>query len=160
MNSKTLNGTAEIAQTQNQKHRPNHGNPDGFIPCPFCGAVPHIRVEDDEGNNKTWDEEYEYNPWSGLWYVIEHTKDGDPEREDNPTLGDIPHDVDCLIATEGPDWYGFDDVPHIGGDTAVFTTRKAAVKWWNKMVRKYSKQSCSKSEIGLKSIIKHWHISK
>ena len=27
-------------------------------------------------------------------------------------------------------------VPHIGGDDAVFSTRKEAVNWWNKMVLK------------------------
>lgn len=131
-----LNELAIQFQTTDRKQRPNAGNPDGFKPCPFCKAVPHIRVEDDEGNCHDYDPSYEKNPWSGLWYVIEHTKDADPKRHKHPlkNTGDIPHNVDCLIATEGFEWWGLGSVPHIGGDRAVFKTRKEAVEWWNKMI--------------------------
>jgi hypothetical protein len=61
--------------TTDKEYRPNYNNIDGFIPCPFCGDVPHIRVEDDEGNCRDYDKNYEKNPYSGLWYVIEHTRD-------------------------------------------------------------------------------------
>lgn len=47
---KDLNKFSNEYQTKGRKHRPNYGNPDGFEPCPFYGACPHIRVEDDEGN--------------------------------------------------------------------------------------------------------------
>lgn len=124
-------------QTTDRKYRPNYGNPDGFLPCPFCGAVPHIRIEDDEGNDKSWNPDYEKNPYSGLWYVIEHTRDANPRRGNSlKNTGDIPYNKDCLIATEGFEWHGLGSVPNIGGDRAVFKTRKAAVKWWNKMVKK------------------------
>ena len=138
---KDLNKLAMEFQTKDREYRPNHGNPDGFLSCPFCGQPPHIRVEDDEGNCHDYDPDYEKNPWSGLWYVIEHTKDTAPDRVKNPikNTGDIPYKKDCLIATEGFEWWGFGHVPHIGGDRAVFKTRKAAVKWWNKMVSKLKK---------------------
>lgn len=122
-------------QSTDRKQRPNAGNPDGFEPCPFCGAVPHIRVEDDEGNCKDWDPDYEKAPWSGLWYVVEHTRDFSRDGALKNT-GDIPANKQCLIATEGFEWYGLGSVPNVGGDKAVFKTRKAAVKWWNKMVKK------------------------
>lgn len=134
---KDLNTLAMEFETVDRKHRPNYKNPDGFIPCPFCGAVPHIRVEDDEGNCHDYDPDYEKNPWSGLWYVIEHTRDmkpGQPDRIKN--IGDIPYNKQCLIATNALDWYGLGSVPKIGGDNAVFKTRKEAVDWWNKMVSK------------------------
>lgn len=132
---KDLNQLNIDFQTKDRKHRPNYGNLDGFEPCPFCGAVPHLRVEDDEGNCHDYDPDYEKNPWSGLWYVIEHTRDYGRKGALKNT-GDIPANKDCLIATEGFQWYGFGFVPHIGGDNAVFKTRKAAVRWWNKMVSK------------------------
>ena len=135
---KDFNKLCEEWQTEDRKHRPNHGNPDGFLPCPSCSSYPHIRVEDDEGNCKDWDPDYEKNPWSGLWYVIEHTRDADPDRESDPikNAGDIPYDKECLIATEGFEWWGLGSVPRIGGEKAVFRTRKEAVEWWNGMVRK------------------------
>lgn len=137
MAAKDLNALCLEYQTTDRKHRPNHGNPDGFEPCPFCGACPHIRVEDDEGNCHDYDPDYEKNPWSGLWYVIEHTRDYDPARGNAlKNTGDIPYNRRCLIATEGFQRWGFGSVPHIGGDKAVFKTRKAAVKWWNRMVAK------------------------
>lgn len=139
---KDLNALVCEFQTKDRKFRPNRGNPDGFLPCPFCGAVPHIRVEDDEGNCKDWDPDYEKNPWSGLWYVIEHTRDADPDRGRTiKNAGDIPYGRDCLIATEGFERWGLGSVPHIGGDRAVFATRKVAVKWWNRMVSKLKKQA-------------------
>lgn len=133
--SKDLNTLCIEYQTKDRKHRPNYGNPDGFEPCPFCGACPHIRVEDDEGNCHDYDPSYEKDPWSGLWYVIEHTRDYGRKGALKNT-GDIPHSKSCLIATEGFQWHGFGSVPNVGGDDAVFKTRKAAVKWWNKMVMK------------------------
>jgi len=135
MMEKDLNQLCLDFQTKDRKRRPNYGNPDGFDPCPFCGAVPHIRVEDDEGNCHDYDPEYEKAPWSGLWYVIEHTRDYGRKGALRKT-GDIPHSRECLIATEGFEWWGLGSVPRIGGDGAVFKTRKAAVRWWNRMVRK------------------------
>ena len=135
---KDLNKLSNEYQTKGRKHRPNYGNPDGFEPCPFCGVCPHIRVEDDEGNCHDYDPDYEKNPWSGLWYVIEHTRDyGRTDALKN--TGDIPATKDCLIATEGFEWYGLGDVPNVGGDNAVFKTRKEAVDWWNKMIAKAKK---------------------
>ena len=134
---KDLNQLSLDFQTKDRKFRPNHGNPDGFSLCPFCGAAPHIRVEDDEGNCHDYDPDYEENPWSGLWYVIEHTRDYSPNRgKPIKNAGDIPWNRDCAIATEGFEWWGFGNVPHVGGDRAVFKTREAAVKWWSKMVAK------------------------
>lgn len=69
--------------------------------------------------------------------MIEHTRDHNPNHgKVLKNTGDIPWNKDCLIATEGFEWWGFGSVPHIGGDKAVFKTRKAAVKWWNRMVMK------------------------
>lgn len=144
MAAKDLNDLCIEFQTKDRKHRPNYGNPDGFEPCPFCGACPHIRVEDDEGNCHDFDPDYEKDPWSGLWYVIEHTRDYGRAHPLKNT-GDIPATKDCLIATEGFQWYGFGFVPHIGGDKAVFKTRKEAVDWWNKMVAKCYSHSSSQS---------------
>ena len=140
--AKDLNQLCIDFQTKDRKHRPNYKNPDGFEPCPFCGAYPHIRVEDDEGNCHDCDPDYEKNPWSGLWYVIEHTRDYGRAHPLKNT-SDIPADKDCLIATEGFQWYGFGSVPNIGGDNAVFKTREEAVSWWNKMVAKCYSHSSS-----------------
>lgn len=138
MATKDLNDLCIEYQTKDRKHRPNYGNPDGFEPCPFCEARPHIRVEDDEGNCHDYDPSYEKNPWSGLWYVVEHTRDYGRANALKNT-GDIPATKDCLIATEGFEWYGLGSVPHVGGDKDVFKTRKEAVSWWNKMVAKAKK---------------------
>ena len=133
---KDLNALNLDFQTKDRKHRPNWKNPDGFIPCPFCGAVPHIRIEDDEGNCHDYDPDYEKNPWSGIWYAIEHTRDTDPKRNPIKNIGDIPYNKDCLIATDNFQWWGLGSVPAVGGSKAVFNTRQAAVKWWNQMVSK------------------------
>ena len=44
------------------------------IRCPFCGEeVIHVAVCDDEGNiHGLIGCEYEYDPWSGLGYVLIH----------------------------------------------------------------------------------------
>lgn len=39
-------------------------------PCPFCGGEAKFTVSDDEGNIR--DDEYEYDPWSGLSFRIFH----------------------------------------------------------------------------------------
>ena len=135
---KDLNALCVEYQITDRKHRPNYGNPDGFEPCPFCGACPHIRIEDDEGNCHDYDPGYEKNPWSGLWYVIEHTRDYNPKYGPRPlkNTGDIPWNRECLIATYGFEYWGFGGVPHVGSNKAVFKTREAAVRWWNKNVAK------------------------
>lgn len=131
-----LNKLVEAYCCDPRKHRPNYNTKDDFLPCPFCRAKPHIRVEDDEGNDHTWDPTYEANPWSGLWYVIEHSRDMSPRKSNaRKNIGDIPWNKKCLIATECMDWYGLGSVPNIGGSTAVFKSREAAVRWWNKMVK-------------------------
>lgn len=134
---KDLNQMSVEYQTTSKKHRPNWKNPDGFLPCPFCGKPPHIRIEDDEGNCHDDDPDYEKNPWSGLWYVIEHTRDYKNAGLKN--IGDISAKTSCLIATEGMEYYGFGAVPNIGGSDAVFKSRKEAVEFWNSMVLKLSK---------------------
>lgn len=129
---KDLNQLAEDYYKNLGKTRTTQNNKDGFLKCPCCGAYPHIRVEDDEGNCHDYDPDYEKAPWSGLWYVIEHSRDERNNRKDKS--GDIPWNKECLIATAGPAWYGSGDVPAIG--CKAFKTRKAAVNWWNKMVRR------------------------
>lgn len=132
---KDINRTPADHRASGGRRRPNWRNPDGFEPCPFCGRPPHIRTEDDEGNCRDSDPGYEKNPWSGLWYVIEHTRDSGRDGAPKNT-GDIPAGTPCLIATEGVEYYGAGSVPNVGGDRAVFRTREDAVEWWNRMVGK------------------------
>lgn len=48
-------------------------------PCPFCGKTPTILICDGEGN--IHDQEYERDPWSGLYYGLRHEQDGiDPNE--------------------------------------------------------------------------------
>ena len=146
MNNKDLNALSLAFQTNDRKHRPNYRNLDRFEPCPFCGVPPHLRVEDDEGNCHDYDPDYEKNPWSGLWYVIEHTRDYG-RKDALKNTGDIPHDKECLIATEGFQWYGLGSVPNIGGSDATFKTREEAVNWWNRMVKNVKGKASSLKQI-------------
>lgn len=72
--------------------------------CPFCGGKVNIIICDDEGNHHS--EDYEYDPWSGLGFLLEHNE------ADNPN---------CPIAHEE---YG-----HCG--RIIYDSRKDAIEAWN-----------------------------
>ena len=77
-------------------------------PCPFCGGKVRILVSDDEGN--IHDEDYEYDPWSGLGYQLAHTvKDASS---------------DCPIATE--------DGYEVTIGFCIYDSREEATEVWNK----------------------------
>ena len=71
------------------------------------GANPDAGETSGEGEDQTtsyflylwhdYDPDYEKNPWSGLWYVIEHTRDYGRKGALKNT-GDIPHSKSCLLS--------------------------------------------------------------
>lgn len=79
------------------------------LPCPFCGGGIQIGVTDDEGNPHP--EDYEFDPWSGLRFVIQH-----PEKPG----------VTCPISTFGEDSVGL----------CSYKSRKDAINTWNTRAEK------------------------
>lgn len=76
-------------------------------PCPFCGGKATIVCCDDEGN--IHDDDYENDPWNGLWYQIRHS------HEENEG---------CPIARYA------ESSTAIG--TYTYDTREEAVDAWNR----------------------------
>lgn len=74
-------------------------------PCPFCGGEVEILIGDDEGNIR--DEDYEFDAWSGLSYMLHH---------------DIDLNKDCPIASWRGDNFG----------SKLYDSREDAIKDWNK----------------------------
>lgn len=72
--------------------------------CPFCGGKAEIVCCDDEGN--IHNDNYENDPWSGLWYQIRHS------HEENK---------DCPIAT-------YDGII---GNIYMYETKEEAAEAWN-----------------------------
>lgn len=60
-------------------------------PCPFCGGKVAVVICDDEGN--LHDDDYLFNPYSGVGYKLRHTHELNPEcpiaeyEEDEGTVG-------------------------------------------------------------------------
>ena len=79
------------------------------LPCPFCGGDIRIGVTDAEGNPRP--DDYEFNPWSGLKFMIQH-----PEKPG----------VVCPINTQG-------DEPLCSWN---YKSRKDAINTWNTRVEK------------------------
>ena len=46
-------------------------------PCPFCGGKVAVVICDDEGN--LHDDDYLFNPYSGVGYKLRHTHELNPE---------------------------------------------------------------------------------
>lgn len=88
-----------------------HTHSSELMPCPFCGGKASILVCDDEGN--IHDESYEQDPWSGLGYMLQHTRE------------DVPEDIDCPIATSKGEGLGM----------LIYDTREEATEVWNKGAR-------------------------
>lgn len=76
-------------------------------PCPFCGGKATIVCCDDEGN--IHDDDYENDPWNGLWYQIRHS------HEENEG---------CPIARYA------ESSTAIG--TYTYDTREEAIEAWNR----------------------------
>lgn len=79
--------------------------------CPFCNGKVKIGIYDDEGN--LHNEEYEKNPYSGLWYAIQHFYRDVPKRLEG-----------CFLASWDSTFYE----EHIG---RRFATKEGLLKYWN-----------------------------
>lgn len=79
--------------------------------CPFCGGKVRIGIYDDEGN--LHNEEYEKNPYSGLWYAIQHFERDIPKKSDG-----------CFIAS-------FDSIFNEEYIGHRYDTREELLKYWN-----------------------------
>ena len=74
-------------------------------PCPFCGGEVQLQVCDDEGNFH--DDEYEFNAWSGLGFLITH---------------DVERNQKCPIAEYEGEYLG----------TYIYDSREEAAEAWNR----------------------------
>lgn len=66
-------------------------------PCPFCGGKVAVVICDDEGN--LHDDDYLFNPYSGVGYRLRHTHELNPNcpvaryEEDGGTVGVYIYDT-------------------------------------------------------------------